>query len=69
MTCPKCNSNNIIEGEMHSHYPTRFIQKGTENKLRPTAYRVVCNACRDCGALFDMRIVTTGKNKVGKGEE
>lgn len=69
MVCPKCKSENIIEGELSSHYPIRFIKKGTQNKLLPTAYKTECKACLDCGEIFDMHIVTTGKNKVGKNDK
>lgn len=42
-----------------------FVEKGTENKLRPNAWKTECKTCTDCGAVFDFRIVTTGKQKVG----
>lgn len=66
MTCPECNSTNILEGKIRSYYGVVFTEKGTENKLRPHAYNVACKACKDCGKIFDFRIVTTGRNKVGK---
>ena len=63
MVCPKCKSENVIEGELSSYYPIRFIKKDTKNKFLPTAYKTGCSACLDCGAVFDMHIVKKEKNK------
>ena len=66
MKCPECSSENIMDGLLVSNYGLTFTVKGTENKLRPQAYRVEAKACGDCGKLFDLRIVSTGKHKLGK---
>jgi len=63
MNCPNCNSVNVMEGSMAGHYGVHFIKKGTENKLRPDAYKVECKACEDCGAMFDFRIKLKEKKK------
>ena len=57
MNCPACNSKNILEGFLSSHYGVTFTEKGTENKLRPNAYKIEAKACRDCGQLFDLCII------------
>ena len=64
--CPECGGENVIDGMLDSYGSLTFVKKGTENKLRPQSYRVIGKACTDCGALFDLRIRTTGKNKVGQ---
>lgn len=61
MNCPNCNSENVIAGKLQGYAGVVFVEKGTENKLRPTAYKTQCNACKDCGYLFDLRIVTEKK--------
>ncbi len=54
--CPQCQSENCMEGFLTSYYGVRFCEKGTENKLRPNAYKCFCTACKDCGAVFDFKI-------------
>jgi len=66
--CPVCNSENVMDGLLVSNYGLTFTVKGTENKLRPKAYRVEAKACGDCGKLFDLYIISTGKNKLGKDQ-
>ena len=68
MRCPCCNSENVVEGRLQGYSGIVFVEKGTENKLRPNAYKTVCMACTDCGNIFDLKIVTTGKRKVGNQE-
>lgn len=64
--CPNCNSVNVLEGKLQGYGGVVFVEKGTENKLRPNAWKTECKACTDCGAVFDFCIVTTGKRQVGK---
>ena len=66
VTCPECGSSQILDGLLQGYSNAVFVEKGTENKLRPNAYRTTCRACLDCGLVFDLRIVSTGKRKVGK---
>lgn len=65
MKCPNCNSEHVLEGILMGYSGVAFVKKGTENKLRPNAWKTECKTCTDCGAVFDFRIVTTGKQKVG----
>lgn len=55
-----------MDGKLQGYGGVAFVEKGTENKLFPKAYKTECKACKDCGMVFDFRIVTTGKRKVGK---
>ena len=66
MRCPNCNSENVKDGKLQGYGGVVFVEKGRENKLRPTAYKTECKACIDCGMVFDLRIVTTGKRIVGE---
>ena len=66
MKCPGCGSERILNGILQGYGGVAFVEKGTENKLRPTAYKTECKACLDCGTVFDLHIITTGKLKVGK---
>ena len=66
MKCPECGSERILDGKLQGYGGVVFIEKGTENKLRPNAYKTECKACLDCGTVFDLHIITTGKLKVGK---
>lgn len=66
MKCHKCNSENILEGKIMRNYGVVCCEKGTENKLRPKAYGVICKVCKDCGMMFDFLITSSGNNKVGK---
>ncbi len=61
MNCPKCNSENVMEGWIMTNYGVHFIVKGTENKFRPDAYKLECKACKDCNAIFDLSIVPKKK--------
>lgn len=65
MKCPNCNSENVMDGKLQGYGGVAFVKKATENKLFPKAYKTECKACKDCGTIFDFRIVTTGKRKVG----
>lgn len=56
MNCPECNSEHVMIGRISSLYGVTFTEKGTENKLRPNAYKIECAARKDCGKLFDFRI-------------
>ena len=56
----------MIDGKLISYGGVVFVEKGTENKFRPNEYTTECKACLDCGTVFDLKIVTTGKRKVGK---
>lgn len=66
MNCPKCNSDHILDGKLIGYGGVVFVEKGTEKKFRPNAYTTECKACLDCGAVFDLHIITTGKRKVGR---
>ena len=55
MNCPECGSERIIDGSLQSMYGVSFVEKGTEMKLRPNAYKVTCKVCDECGRLFDIR--------------
>lgn len=57
MKCEKCGSENVMEGLLSGYAGVTFLEKGTEHKFRPNAYRVTCKACKDCGAIFDFRIL------------
>ena len=61
MLCPKCQSENVIEGRLQGYAGVVFVEKGTEHKLRPNAHKVFCYACKDCGHLFDLKIETSKK--------
>ena len=61
MNCPNCKSQNILEGKLQGYAGVVFVLKGTENKLRPTAYKTECKACKDCGHVFDLRIISEKK--------
>ena len=52
MKCPCCNSENVLEGGLQGYSGIVFVEKGTENKLRPNAYKTVCRACIDCGNII-----------------
>ena len=62
--CAECGSENIIEGSFTSRYGVFFCEKGTENKLRPNAYKIEGYACLDCGTIFGLRV----KLKKNKGK-
>ena len=66
MRCPNCNSENVLEGKLLASSGVVFVEKGTEKKFLPNTYNMSCKACKDCGSVFDLKIVTTGKRKVGK---
>ena len=62
MNCPNCNSEQVMDGILNSYHNTVFIEKGTENKFRPNAYKVRCKACKDCGTMFAFAIVLKKKS-------
>ena len=68
MNCPECGANSVLKGMLAGYCGVTFVEEGTENKLRPNAYRVRCRACTGCGHIFDMRIISTGKHKVGSSD-
>ena len=69
MKCEKCGSDRLIEGRFQGNYATVFVEKGTENKLFPKAFPVKGKACLACGAIFDLKISSTKRNKVGDEEQ
>jgi len=68
MNCPQCKSDKVLDGMLVGYGGVAFVEEGTQNKLRPNAYKVRCSACTACGAVFDLHIITTGKKKVGTEE-
>lgn len=61
MSCPICHSENVLNGKLQGYCGIVFVEKGTENKLRPNAFKVECMACTDCGHMFDFRIIPNKK--------
>ncbi|MBQ8689757.1 MAG: hypothetical protein IJ515_05285 [Clostridia bacterium] len=56
MKCINCGGENVISGSFTSFYGVSFCEAGTENKLRPNTYKILCKACCDCGKMFDFEI-------------
>ena len=61
MKCPKCKSENTLAGKLVGYSGVVFIEKGTENKLRPNAFKTECKGCMDCGYIFDLRLTPKKK--------
>lgn len=61
MKCPLCGSENILDGKLVSYGAVAFVEKGTENKLRPNAFKTECKGCLDCGHIFDLRLIPKKK--------
>lgn len=56
MKCEFCGSENVLVGSLTSMYGVHFCEAGTENRLRPNAFKVLSKACADCGKMFDFEI-------------
>lgn len=49
--CPKCGSDNFLEGNLYSYGPLRFKPPETVFKNTPVDSKM----CLDCGAIFDLQ--------------
>ena len=61
MKCPLCDSENILDGKLVGYAGVVFVEKGTENKLRPNAFKTECKGCMNCGHIFDLRLIPKKK--------
>lgn len=61
MKCPQCGSERIIDGKLAGYYGVVFVEKGTENKLRPNTFKTECKGCMDCGHIFDLHLIPKKK--------
>lgn len=60
--CPKCGSEDIMNGNLASAYGLVFIPD-TEKGLFKKSSSIICSACRDCGTVFDLTL-TDKPNKL-----
>ena len=63
MKCPLCGSENILDGKLVSYGAIAFVEKGTENTLRPNAYKTECKGCLDCGHIFGLHLIPKKKQQ------
>lgn len=59
--CPTCGSENIIEGKLSTGLGgLLFVTKKSQKKLPFTKNysTLTAKGCRDCGAVFDIRMET-----------
>ena len=58
--CPKCGSEDIMNGSLTAPYGFTFIPD-TENGLLKKSSFIICSACKDCGAVFDFTLTDKPK--------
>lgn len=61
MKCENCGSANVIEGKLSTGFAgVVFTTKASQKKLPFTKnYSVIqANACKDCGHIFSLKLVT-----------
>ena len=56
--CPKCGSEDIMNGSLSAPYGFTFIPDG-QNGLFKKSSSIICSTCKDCGAVSDFAL--TGK--------
>ena len=53
--CPRCGGEDILNGSLTAPYGFTFIPD-TQNKVFKKSSYIVCSACKDCGAVFDLTL-------------
>jgi predicted Zn-ribbon and HTH transcriptional regulator len=58
--CEECRSKKIAEGSLlNMSGPVGFYPEGEESKIKAKYSIVKCKACKDCGHIFDLRLVNS----------
>ncbi|MBD5169104.1 MAG: transcription initiation factor TFIIIB [Oscillibacter sp.] len=60
--CPKCGSEDIMNGNLTSPYGFVFIPDTQKSLVKKSSY-IVCSACKECGSVFDLTL-TDKPNKL-----